>query len=550
MLNVGASCIDSRGIMDRLPTRVNRADADFSKRIEHNSNLINTLRQRLEIASNGGGGKYVERHRSRGKLLPRERIERIIDPGTAFLELSPLAAYELYDGRAHSSGIVTGIGMVHGRECLFVANDATVKGGSYYPMTVKKHIRAQTVAHENHLPCIYLVDSGGAFLPMQDEVFPDVNHFGRIFRNQAKMSGDGIPQVAAVLGSCTAGGAYVPAMSDESIIVKGNGTIFLAGPPLVKAATGEVVTAEELGGADVHTVQSGVADHFAEDEPEALRLVRNIVENLGPRELAPAASAEVEPPAHDVEDLLGLIPSDNRTPVDIKEIIARIVDGSRFHEFKSRYGTTLICGFAHIHGHKVGIVANNGILFSESSLKGAHFVELCGQRGIPLVFLQNITGFMVGKAYEAGGIAKDGAKLVTAVSCVNVPKFTVIIGGSHGAGNYGMCGRAYDPRFLFIWPNSRISVMGGPQAADVLATVKQDQRAREGMPAMEGEELEEFRQPILDKYETEGSPYYSTARLWDDGIIDPRDTRDVLGLCLASARNAPLPNDKFGVFRM
>jgi len=550
MLNVGASCIESRGIMDRLPTRVNRADADFSKRIEHNSNLINTLRERLEIASNGGGGKYVERHRSRGKLLPRERIERIIDPGTAFLELSPLAAYELYDGRAHSSGIVTGIGMVHGRECLFVANDATVKGGSYYPMTVKKHIRAQTVAHENHLPCIYLVDSGGAFLPMQDEVFPDVNHFGRIFRNQAKMSGDGIPQVAAVLGSCTAGGAYVPAMSDESIIVKGNGTIFLAGPPLVKAATGEVVTAEELGGADVHTVQSGVADHFAEDEPEALRLVRNIVENLGPRELAPAASAEVEPPAHDVEDLLGLIPSDNRTPVDIKEIIARIVDGSRFHEFKSRYGTTLICGFAHIHGHKVGIVANNGILFSESSLKGAHFVELCGQRGIPLVFLQNITGFMVGKAYEAGGIAKDGAKLVTAVSCVNVPKFTVIIGGSHGAGNYGMCGRAYDPRFLFIWPNSRISVMGGPQAADVLATVKQDQRAREGMPAMEGEELEEFRQPILDKYETEGSPYYSTARLWDDGIIDPRDTRDVLGLCLASARNAPLPNDKFGVFRM
>ena len=550
MLNVGASCIDSRGIMDRLPTRVNRADADFAKRVEHNSNLINLLKERLEIASNGGGGKYVERHRSRGKLLPRERIERIIDPGTAFLELSPLAAFELYDGRAHSSGIVTGIGMVHGRECLFVANDATVKGGSYYPMTVKKHIRAQTEAHENHLPCIYLVDSGGAFLPLQDEVFPDVNHFGRIFRNQAKMSGDGIPQVAAVLGSCTAGGAYVPAMSDESIIVKGNGTIFLAGPPLVKAATGEVVTAEELGGADVHTAQSGVADHFAEDEPEALRLVRNVVENLGPRELAPAASAEVEPPAHDVEDLLGLIPSDNRTPVDIKEIIARIVDGSRFHEFKARYGTTLICGFAHIHGHKVGIVANNGILFSESSLKGAHFVELCGQRGIPLIFLQNITGFMVGKAYEAGGIAKDGAKLVTAVSCVNVPKFTVIIGGSHGAGNYGMCGRAYDPRFLFIWPNSRISVMGGPQAADVLATVKQDQRAREGIPAMEGEELEEFRKPILDKYETEGSPYYSTARLWDDGIIDPRDTRDVLGLCLASARNAPLPDDKFGVFRM
>ena len=536
--------------MDRLPTRINRADPEYQTRKEHNTALISTLRERLTVASNGGGGKYVERHRSRGKLLPRERIERIIDPGTAFLELSPLAAHGLYDGRAHSAGIVTGVGMVHGRECLFVANDATVKGGSYYPMTVKKHIRAQTIAHENHLPCIYLVDSGGAFLPMQDEVFPDIGHFGRIFRNQARMSGDAIPQIAAVLGSCTAGGAYVPAMSDESIIVKGNGTIFLAGPPLVKAATGEEVTAEELGGADVHTAQSGVADHFAEDEPEALRLVRNVVENLGPRELTPAATIAPEEPAHDIEDLLGLIPMDNRTPVDIKEIIGRIVDGSRFHEFKARYGTTLVCGFAHIHGHKVGIVANNGILFSESSMKGAHFVELCGQRGIPLVFLQNITGFMVGKAYEAGGIAKDGAKLVTAVSCVNVPKFTVIIGGSHGAGNYGMCGRAYDPRFLFMWPNSRISVMGGPQAADVLATVKQDQRAREGLPPMNHKELDDFRQPILDKYETEGSPYYSTARLWDDGIIDPRDTRDVLGLCLAAARNAPLPNDRFGVFRM
>ncbi|RJU97914.1 MAG: methylcrotonoyl-CoA carboxylase [Candidatus Poseidoniales archaeon] len=536
--------------MDRLPTRVNRADPDFAERKAFNAQLIETLRERLNVASMGGGGKYVDRHRSRGKLLARERIEQIIDPGTAFLELSPLAAFELYDGRAHSAGIVTGIGMVHGRECLFVANDATVKGGSYYPMTVKKHIRAQTVAHENNLPCIYLVDSGGAFLPMQDEVFPDIGHFGRIFRNQARMSGDKIPQIAAVLGSCTAGGAYVPAMSDESIIVKGNGTIFLAGPPLVKAATGEEVSAEELGGAEVHTVQSGVADHYAEDEPEALRMVRNVVENIGPRTLAPAASAPAEAPAHDVEDLLGLIPSDNRTPVDIKEIIGRIVDGSRFHEFKARYGTTLVCGFAHIHGHKVGVVANNGILFSESSLKGAHFVELCGQRGIPLVFLQNITGFMVGKAYEAGGIAKDGAKLVTAVSCVNVPKFTVIIGGSHGAGNYGMCGRAYDPRFLFMWPNSRISVMGGPQAADVLTTVKQDQRAREGLQPMEGEELEAFRAPILEQYETEGSPYYSTARLWDDGIIDPRDTRDVLGLCIAAARNAPLPDDRFGVFRM
>ena len=536
--------------MDRLPTRVNRADPEFAQRKAHNLSLIDQLQERIEVASQGGGGKYVERHRSRGKLLARERIEAILDPGTAFLELSPLAAYELYDGRAHSAGMVTGIGMVHGRECLFVANDATVKGGSYYPMTVKKHIRAQTVAHENHLPCIYLVDSGGAFLPMQDEVFPDIGHFGRIFRNQARMSGDGIPQIAAVLGSCTAGGAYVPAMSDESIIVKGNGTIFLAGPPLVKAATGEEVTAEELGGADVHTAQSGVADHFAEDEQEALRMVRNVVENIGPSEKVPAAMQEPEPPAHDVEDLLGLIPADNRTPVDVRELIARIVDGSRFHEFKARYGTTLICGFAHIHGHKVGIVANNGILFSESSQKGAHFVELCGQRGIPLVFLQNITGFMVGKAYEAGGIAKDGAKLVTAVSCVNVPKFTVIVGGSHGAGNYGMCGRAYDPRFLFMWPNSRISVMGGPQAADVLTTVKQDQRAREGQPPLEGDELDAFRAPILEKYETEGSPYYSTARLWDDGIIDPRDTRDVLALCLATARNAPLPDNRYGIFRM
>ncbi len=536
--------------MDRLPTRVNKADPDYNARREHNLALIETLRERLDLVNMGGGEKYVARHRSRNKMLARERIERIIDPGTAFLELSPLAAYGLYDGRAHSAGIVTGIGCVHGREVLFVANDATVKGGSYYPMTVKKHIRAQTVAHENHLPCVYLVDSGGAFLPMQDEVFPDIGHFGRIFRNQARMSGDGIPQVAAVLGSCTAGGAYVPAMSDESIIVKGNGTIFLAGPPLVKAATGEEVSAEELGGAEVHTVQSGVADHFAEDEPEALRMVRNVLENIGPQSLAPAVMQEPEPPAHDVDDLLGIVPSDNRTPIDVREIIARVVDGSRFHEFKSRYGTTLVCGFAHIHGHKVGIVANNGILFTESSQKGAHFVELCGQRGIPLVFLQNITGFMVGKAYEAGGIAKDGAKLVTAVSCVNVPKFTVIVGGSHGAGNYGMCGRAYDPRFLFMWPNSRISVMGGPQAADVLSTVKQDQREREGKPPMDGEELEAFRAPILEKYEREGSPYYSTARLWDDGIIDPRDTRDVLGLCLAAARNAPLPEGKYGIFRM
>ena len=536
--------------MDRLPTRVDRSGQDWQRRREQNLALAADLKERLEAVKEGGGGKYVERHRSRGKMLPRERIAEICDPGSPFLELSSLAANELYDGKAQSAGIISGIGLVHGRECLFVANDATVKGGSYYPMTVKKHIRAQDVADANNLPCIYLVDSGGAFLPMQDEVFPDIGHFGRIFRNQAMMSGKGIPQVAAVLGSCTAGGAYVPAMSDESIIVKGNGTIFLAGPPLVKAATGEEVSAEDLGGADVHTRESGVADHFAENEEEALRMVRNVVENLN---IEPKQRLDVKPvesPAHDIEDLMGIIPTDNRTPFDVREVIARIVDGSRFHEFKPRYGNTLVCGFARIHGYPVGIVANNGILFSESSLKGAHFVELCGQRGVPLIFLQNITGFMVGRDAESGGIAKDGAKLVTAVSCVPVPKFTVIIGGSHGAGNYGMCGRAYDPRFLFMWPNARISVMGGPQAADVLATVKQDQRAREGLSPMSGEELEEFRRPILEKYETEGSPYYSTARLWDDGVIDPRDTRDVLGLAISASLNAPFPDNGYGVFRM
>ena len=536
--------------MDRLPTRVDRSGQDWQRRKEQNLALAADLKERLEAVKQGGGGKYVERHRSRGKMLPRERIAEICDPGSPFLELSSLAANELYDGKAQSAGIITGIGLVHGRECLFVANDATVKGGSYYPMTVKKHIRAQDVADANNLPCIYLVDSGGAFLPMQDEVFPDIGHFGRIFRNQAMMSGKGIPQVAAVLGSCTAGGAYVPAMSDESIIVKGNGTIFLAGPPLVKAATGEEVSAEDLGGADVHTRESGVADHFAENEEEALRMVRNVVENLN---IEPKQRLDVKPvesPAHDIEDLMGIIPTDNRTPFDVREVIARIVDGSRFHEFKPRYGNTLVCGFARIHGYPVGIVANNGILFSESSLKGAHFVELCGQRGVPLIFLQNITGFMVGRDAESGGIAKDGAKLVTAVSCVPVPKFTVIIGGSHGAGNYGMCGRAYDPRFLFMWPNARISVMGGPQAADVLATVKQDQRAREGLSPMSGEELEVFRRPILEKYETEGSPYYSTARLWDDGVIDPRDTRDVLGLAISASLNAPFPDNGYGVFRM
>lgn len=519
--------------MDRLPTRIDKSAEDYSSRKSHNSSLIEELRERVDTARMGGGGKYVERHEARGKGMPRDRISEICDPGTPFIELSTLAAYEMYDGRAHSAGIVTGIGVVHGKECVFVANDATVKGGSYYPMTVKKHIRAQEIAESNNLPCIYLVDSGGAFLPLQDQVFPDKGHFGRIFRNQAILSSKGIPQVAAVLGSCTAGGAYIPAMSDESIIVKGNGTIFLAGPPLVKAATGEEVSAENLGGADLHTRESGVADHFAEDEKEALQTVRDIVENLNVGKKIRLDTEDPEDPHHDPEELLGIIPSDNRTPYDVREVISRIVDGSRFHEFKKRYGTSLVCGFARIHGYPVGIVANNGILFSESSLKGAHFVELCGQRGIPLIFLQNIMGFMVGRDAEAGGIAKDGAKLVTAVSCVPVPKFTVIIGGSHGAGNYGMCGRAYDPRFLFMWPNARISVMGGEQAASVLSTVgNADPDA------------------IREKYERESNPYYSTARLWDDGVIDPRDTRDVLGLCISSSLNADLPDNKYGVFRM
>ncbi|MEE2626038.1 MAG: carboxyl transferase domain-containing protein [Candidatus Thermoplasmatota archaeon] len=519
--------------MDRLPTRIDKSSEDYSIRKSHNSALIEELRERVDNAKNGGGGKYVERHEARGKGMPRDRISEICDPGSPFIEFSTLAAFEMYDGKAHSAGIVTGIGVVHGKECVFVANDATVKGGSYYPMTVKKHIRAQEVAESNNLPCIYLVDSGGAFLPLQDQVFPDKGHFGRIFRNQAILSSKGIPQVAAVLGSCTAGGAYIPAMSDESIIVKGNGTIFLAGPPLVKAATGEEVSAENLGGADLHTRESGVADHFAEDETEALQTVRDIVENLNVGKKIRLDTEDPEDPYHDPEELLGIIPDDNRTPYDVKEVISRIVDGSRFHEFKERYGTSLVCGFARIHGYPVGIVANNGILFSESSLKGAHFVELCGQRGIPLVFLQNIMGFMVGRDAEAGGIAKDGAKLVTAVSCVPVPKFTVIIGGSHGAGNYGMCGRAYDPRFLFMWPNARISVMGGEQAASVLSTVgNADPEA------------------IREKYERESNPYYSTARLWDDGVIDPRDTRDILGLCISSSLNAKMPENRYGVFRM
>jgi 3-methylcrotonyl-CoA carboxylase beta subunit len=511
--------------------------------------LVDELRDRLSRVRQGGSEAARAKHLERGKLLARDRVDRLLDPGSPFLELSPLAATGMYDDAVPSAGIVTGIGRVSGRECVIVANDATVKGGTYYPVTVKKHLRAQEVARANRLPCIYLVDSGGAFLPMQDEVFPDKEHFGRIFFNQANLSAQGIPQVAAVMGSCTAGGAYVPAMSDESVIVKEQGTIFLGGPPLVKAATGEVVTAEELGGGDVHARRSGVVDHLAADDAEALAIVRSIVDTFE-RPVPP--SLEQQPPEEPVDDPAGLydvVPTDSRTPYDVREVITRIVDGSRFHEFKALYGETLICGFARIWGYPVGIVANNGILFSESSLKGAHFIELCNQRGIPLVFLQNITGFMVGKEYENGGIARDGAKLVTAVACSVVPKFTVVIGGSFGAGNYGMCGRAYDPRFLWMWPNARISVMGGEQAASVLATVRRD-----GIEAKGGEwsadDEEAFKAPIRDQYEEQGSPYYSTARLWDDGVIDPVDTRRVLGMGLAAAANAPIPAPSYGVFRM
>jgi 3-methylcrotonyl-CoA carboxylase beta subunit len=486
---------------------------------------------------------------ARGKLLPRDRVDALLDPGSPFLELSPLAADGLYDGDAPSAGIITGVGRVSGRECVIVANDATVKGGTYYPMTVKKHLRAQEVALHNRLPCIYLVDSGGAFLPLQDEVFPDREHFGRIFYNQATLSAQGIAQIAAVLGSCTAGGAYVPAMSDEAVIVRDQGTIFLGGPPLVKAATGEVVSAEELGGGDLHSRVSGVTDHLAADDLDALRMVRSIAGTLAPRAACPWDVAPAEEPLHAAESLYGVVPADPRTPYDVREVIARITDGSRFAEFKAEYGPTLVTGFARIYGHPVGIVANNGILFSESAMKGAHFIELCDQRRVPLVFLQNITGFMVGRQYEAGGIAKHGAKMVTAVACARVPKLTVVIGGSFGAGNYAMCGRAYSPRFLFMWPNARISVMGGEQAASVLATVRGDQVSAGGAawsPA--GEEA--FKQPIRDQYESQGNPYYSTARLWDDGVIDPADTRRVLGLSLSVAANAPLSPVGYGVFRM
>jgi 3-methylcrotonyl-CoA carboxylase beta subunit len=535
--------------MSRLRTHVDTKSEAFAKNAEGFAALMDELRERSAGARRGGGEKAQRRHKERGKLPVRERIERLLDPGTAFLELSPLAAFGMYDGRVPAAGIVTGIGRVSGREVMVVANDATVKGGTYYPMTVKKHLRAQEVAEQNYLPCIYLVDSGGAFLPLQDEVFPDKEHFGRIFYNQAKMSAKGIPQVAAVMGSCTAGGAYVPAMSDEVVIVKGTGTIFLGGPPLVKAATGEEVTAEELGGADVHTRRSGVADHFAENDEHALAIVRSIVENLNREKDAPWTVEEPEEPLYDAGELYGVVPSDYRQGYDVREVIARTVDGSRLHEFKPLYGETLVCGFARIMGHPVGILANNGILFSESALKGAHFIELCCSRSIPLVFLQNITGFMVGKEYEAGGIAKDGAKMVMAVANASVPKFTVIVGGSFGAGNYGMCGRAYSPRFLWMWPNARISVMGGQQAANVLLTVQEENLRREDKEMTE-EDREEFRTPILEKYEEEGNPYHSTARLWDDGVIDPADTRMVLALGLAAAANAPLEVTNFGVFRM
>ncbi|HET7480720.1 MAG TPA: carboxyl transferase domain-containing protein [Rubrobacteraceae bacterium] len=535
--------------MSKLRSHIDPRSEDFRRNAGAYENVLSELRERSAEARRGGGEKARKRHRERGKLPVRERIDLLLDPGTAFLELSPLAAHGMYDGRVPAAGIVTGIGRVSGREVMVVANDATVKGGTYYPMTVKKHLRAQEIAEQNHLPCVYLVDSGGAFLPLQDEVFPDREHFGRIFYNQARMSAKGIPQIASVMGSCTAGGAYVPAMSDEVVIVKGEGTIFLGGPPLVKAATGEEVTAEELGGADVHTRRSGVADHFAEDDRHALAIVRSIVENLNTQKKPPWPIEEPEEPLHDIEELYGIVPTDYRQGYDAREVIARIVDASRLHEFKPLYGETLVCGFARIMGHPVGILANNGILFSESAQKGAHFIELCCERGIPLVFLQNITGFMVGKEYEAGGIAKDGAKMVMAVASANVPKFTVIVGGSFGAGNYGMCGRAYSPRFLWMWPNARISVMGGVQAANVLLTVQEENLKREGKE-MNEDERTEFRRPILEKYEDEGNPYHSTARLWDDGVIDPVDTRMVLALGLSAAANAPLEETTFGIFRM
>jgi 3-methylcrotonyl-CoA carboxylase beta subunit len=533
----------------RLSTEADPRSAAFRANAEAMAALVADLRAESARAALGGGETSRQRHLSRGKLLPRDRIEALLDLGTPFLELSALAAHGMYGGDVPSAGIITGIGRVSGRECAVVCNDATVKGGTYYPLTVKKHLRAQQIAAENRLPCIYLVDSGGANLPNQDEVFPDREHFGRIFYNQANLSAAGIAQIAVVMGSCTAGGAYVPAMSDESIIVGNQGTIFLAGPPLVKAATGEIVSAEDLGGADVHSRISGVTDHYAENDAHALGIARRIVAGLNTVKSPNVALRPPLPPRHDPAELYGVVPADRRVPYDVREVIARIVDDSEFDEFKRLYGATLVTGFAHIWGYPVGIIANNGILFSESAQKAAHFIELCAQRGIPLVFLQNITGFMVGRKYEAGGIAKDGAKMVTAVATARVPKFTVVIGGSFGAGNYGMCGRAYDPRFLWMWPNARISVMGGEQAASVLATVRRDGMQARGEDWPEAEE-EEFKRPIREQYETQGHPYYATARLWDDGIIDPADTRRVLGLGLSASLNAPVEPSKFGLFRM
>ena len=533
-----------------LSTNVDTASADYAGNRDRMLSLVRDVEASFTWVQAGGGKEQVERHRSRGKLTARERVERLIDPGGAFMELSSLAAWKMYNDDAPGAGIVTGVGRVCGREVVIIANDATVKGGTYFPMTVKKHLRAQEIAEQNRLPCIYLVDSGGAFLPLQADIFPDASHFGRIFYNQARMSAKGIPQVAAVMGSCTAGGAYVPAMSDETVIVEGTGTIFLGGPPLVRAATGEEVSAEDLGGAEVHTRISGVADHFAADDDEALSICRSAIANLGhDRPRLPWAMAEPEPPKLDPGELYGVVPTDPRRSFDVREVIARIVDGSRFHEFKSAYGSTLVCGFARLMGYPVGILGNNGILFSESALKGAHFIELCARRKIPLIFLQNITGFMVGQKYEHEGIAKHGAKMVTAVASAEVPKFTVIIGGSFGAGNYAMCGRAYSPRFLWVWPNARTSVMGGQQAAEVLLTVRLQNLRAEGHDMTE-EEQQEFMQPILEKYESEGNALFSSARLWDDGVIDPIDTRTYLALGLSASLNAPIPDTTFGVFRM
>ena len=535
--------------MITLDTHLDPTDATFTSNRRRMEQLVAELRERLSRAREGGGAKYLDRHREQGKLPVRDRIARLLDRGSPFLELSPLAAFGLYDDEAPAAGLLTGVGRISGREVMIVANDATVKGGTYLPITVKKHLRAQDIALQNRLPCVYLVDSGGAFLPLQAEVFPDRDHFGRIFFNQARMSAECVPQIAAVMGSCTAGGAYVPAMSDETIIVKGTGTIFLGGPPLVKAATGEEVTAEELGGADVHTRLSGVADYFAEDDDHALELCRTVISTLHSTKHLPADMTTPEEPRYDPAEIYGVVNADIRKPYDVREIVARLVDGSRFDEFKERYGATLVTGFARLHGFLIGLIANNGVLFSESALKATHFIELCNLRGVPLIFLQNITGFIVGSKYERAGIAKDGAKMVHAVANSVVPKFTVIIGGSFGAGNYGMCGRAYEPRLLWMWPNARISVMGAQQAASVLTTVKRDQLAREGKPFSQEEE-DAIAGPILDKYELEGSPYYSTARLWDDGILDPAETRQALALGLSMAYNAPLPEARFGVFRM